>query len=705
MEYRVRDFSPGFLDTPEEDMLPGGATPDARNEDFDTFDFRTKRATVKKRGGLMLMNPVAMDAGATVDGLFEFRQLPTTTPVLLAICNGKLKVFDNIDTFTQVGATAPFTPGNTARAEFFANNAFLCDGTAFLRYNGTDLVDVGQVKPTSATNISAVAPVGAGVSGTFEAYYVWYDPIMDHESSPSDTTAATTVLVNQARRHTKPGGAPGSPYTQWRAYVRRTDTNEFNFYRAATVPIASATFDEELTDTTRRNAGAGPYSSANDPPPIGVAILVQWKGFGLATTLNDDSFYMSKQGDLQSWHPAHKFPVARGDGEKITSILPYGTDVLIQKGHSTYHLVGDQLPFVVEPLHSKWGNVSQESGLEVNGFFYGWDRENGPYRTDTGRLWETLVRGRIADVVATVNRSTLGEICAIYDESADVIRWAVALFGNSRKRLVLKYHIGLDCWLPPDDGMEYSAFASFTLPGGTHSEFMGDYWGRVYKLNTTDRDGVPAGLTTIGPIAVTSATADTVTCAGATFYTDGSGLVGLPVAVRSTSGQWQWRRIVSNTATEITLDTTHDNIWTTIPDASYTLIVGGIRWYRWTPWIDFGVADLIKALTYFFLQGKATSSSNDVEVVFRFNDVDAAVTSKTFRFPTGALAGIWGVMIWGVGLWGTTSRRMRKARLSHSPFTVQIQFLNYYPDQPFTMTQYLLQADPLPGRKAAGLSQ
>jgi hypothetical protein len=216
---------------------------------------------------------------------------------------------------TAVVGGAGFTAGNAARAAFFKNNALIHDGGQNKRYDGTTVFDLGFVKPTSATNITAIAPIGAGVTGTFEAYYVWYDSVMDHESSPSPITSSTTVLVAQARRHTKPGGAPVANVTHWRVYVRRTDTAEFNFFRAATVAIGTASADEELSDAARRDAGAGPYSSDNDPPPGAFTILQTWKGYGIGVRPSDDSYYVSKQGDLESWPPRNRFYVNRGDGD------------------------------------------------------------------------------------------------------------------------------------------------------------------------------------------------------------------------------------------------------------------------------------------------------------------------------------------------------------------------------------------------------
>lgn len=704
MRQWVRDFAPGLLDTPESDRIPLGSTPDAYNADFDKVDMRNRTATLKKRSGSRLLNPTAV-ATAKWDGLFEFRRTGAARK-LIGICNGALYEFDDVDTFNAVAGGTGFTAGNSARVAFYRNNAILHDGTQNKRYDGTSIFDLGFLKPSSVTNMTAVAPVGAGLTGTYEAYYVWYDQTMDHESSPS-TITSPTVLAAQARRHTKPGGAPPTNVTHWRAYVRRTDTNEFNFFRAATVLIGTAASNEELSDTARREAGAGPYTADNDPPPGAFKILTIWKGFALGVLDADDSFYASKQGDAESWNPRYKFPVQRGDGEPITSILPFGTDVLIQKGHQTYRPTGDVLPFKLDPLHSRWGNVSQESGLEVDGKFYGWDRERGPYVTDTVN-WTSLIEGRAAQMLATVNRSALGDIRAVYDETAHVIKWAVPVIGNSRKRMIVKYHVGLQTWLPPDTGLEYGSLCNYTTTDGLLGVYMGDYWGRVFQLGSGDRDGVystSSGALAVGPVAVTSATANTATCGTATFYTGGSGLAGLPVAALSPSGAWQWRRILSNTADTITLDTTNDNPWTTTPDSTYVLIVGGIRWFHTTPWIDFGIPDLEKSLQHFYFQGKATSSSHDVEVHARFNDDEGTVTSTDFTFPTGTQSGIWGTMIWGSGLWGSTQRRVRKARVNRSPFTVQFQFTNYYPDQPITITAYGLTADAIAGRKAQGYGE
>jgi hypothetical protein len=51
------------------------------------------------------------------------------------------------------------------------------------------------------------------------------------------------------------------------------------------------------------------------------------------------------------------------------------------------------------------------------------------------------------------------------------------------------------------------------------------------------------------------------------FYTTGAGLMGLPVLHIDANGNTQWRRIQSNTANVLTLDTTNDSAWNTLPVA------------------------------------------------------------------------------------------------------------------------------------------
>jgi hypothetical protein len=170
----------------------------------------------------------------------------------------------------------------------------------------------------------------------------------------------------------------------------------------------------------------------------------------------------------------------------------------------------------------------------------------------------------------------------------------------------------------------------------------------------------------------------TVTAGAAAFYTGGSGLAGLPVAVAlARRAVWQWRRIQSNTATTITLDVTNDNPWTTTPRRPVTwsssAASAGITRRRGS---TSGSPKSQKSLLYFYLQGKATSVNNHEPVgrTCATTTTKARSTSTDFTFPVGNLSGVWGIDDLGHRTVGARSIAAPARRaIERSVFSVQFQ--------------------------------
>lgn len=687
------NFAPGFLDTPEPDALPIGATPDARNCWFRSVDAQgvtgQRHALLGKRPGMRLINPTAIATGQPVD-LFEYRRA-ASSGLLLGVCDGELFQYDGFDAFTSIASG--WTSGNVARCVVSRGSAYVFDGAYMRRYDGSTVFEVGSAAPGT---ISAMTASGTGVTGTYVAAYTWYDAATEHHSSLSEETAGL-ACVNQSRVHTKPGSAAPTWATHWGVWVKRTDTSELNFYFVANVAIGTASYTEAVSDTARNTPSARP--SENDPPPGAWALLEEWRGWGIGVLSGSDDYYVSQRGDLQSWHPRNKFPVSKGDGEVLTCVKKFGSNVLLMKPHSTHRLLGDRVPFELDTVHSAYGCVSQEAAVEVDGRLYAWDRVRGPYVTDLVG-WTPLGDGRIANQIDLVNRAALASIRAVHDERRNLILWLVPTQGSTRPRTLLAYHYLLNAWLPPITGHEYRSLTAFTTSAGALGVYFGDLWGRVYEMFSGTQDGPPSGdLTAV----VTSATSGSVTAGAAAFYTTGSGLAGMPVGVRSaSSGTWQWRIIASNTGTAITIDTTNGSPWSTTPEAGDTVIVGGIDWYFWTPWLDFTRPETKKKLHYLYAAAQSPVSGVDLSVQFRFNGGDGVAQTKTFTFPTGVDSAVWGESLWGVALWGGQTRTMRKALMNRTVFSAQIRFANPYPNQEVTIATWGLTSDEQPRRKSPG---
>lgn len=691
--YEVVDFSGGYLDSPEPSKLAQGATPAAANCLFTKIQ-KTGQCNLGKRTGCRPIITAALTASKRIDGLYEFRPEGVTNATLLIVCNGSLYTWDGAAlTFTLIGAGG-WTAGLAVQFHTFRNLVFISDGLVEKFFDGVALFTPGIAAPTAPGALTAVAPAGAGVTGTYQDVFTWYDSAHDHESSPTAFGTAT-VLVAQDRQHAKPAGAPPAQVDKWRVYTRRTDTNETYFKLVAEVAVAAVTATEAVTDIVRQLAATltAPLPNANDVPPVFVA-ETSFKGYRFGAALNDSYVQVSALGDGQSQHPKDKIGVARGHGGSITTFKVVGTELLIQKNKGTYHVTGEQMPFLIPEFNPSWGNKQQDSSVEAKDRYWAWDEERGPYWTDLAGQWVSLVDGQIKNTFKSINR--LGQVrCAHFPEEG-LVAWLVATGSSTRLRTMLAYSYVVGAWLPPITGLEYGAFTTFQLPDGTTRFYVGDEWGRVFQYFVGDIEGVPAGTTSA---AVTAAAAGSVTAAGAAFYTTDDALVGLPVAVVDPAGVWQIRTIASNTATQINLDLVNGAPWTTIPDATYTVVVGGINWFWRTPLIQWGLPLRQKRGGYVYGEVRSVAAGFSVVLRGRFDDVTAPETfSETVALAAGASwgSGLWGTMVWGLG-----ANQAFRRRIGRTFVGAQFEISNRYPNQAAELVTFGVTGDLLPLRMAS----
>lgn len=686
-----RDFSAGYLDTPQPDSVPLSGTPDAKNAILTSIqqdDDGTRRAAMRRRQGARLVNPTAMTAATPVESLIAYSR-DNAAAMLLAVCNGDLLEWDGGTTFTSVtGAGAgTFTTGRAVQACLHKNLAFLMDGDRTKLLDDTTLGDPGLTTPGATTLTLGTA---TGVTGDYEGYVVWVNSTRIIESSPG-TTSALVTFTDDKRVWSRPA-APPAGATHWRVYCRKSTEREF--YRTGSDQlVATASYEEATADAARTEPG--PALSSNDPPSAFDGMVV-WNGYGIAWQRDSSQISVSKRDYLESWHPAHVIALKRN--QKIRAVALVGEDCLIQTDTQTYRLEGDKFPFRLKNLHTQWGNASAQAWQEIDGMLYSFDPKRGPYVTDTVNF-ASIADNKIRTFLNGLNQSEIGNIRSAHFETLNLVLWCVATGTQTRRRTILAYNYKLRAWLPPITGLEFGSLCTFTKSDNTVGLFLGDYWGRVYQFFDTDRDGVPTGTDHTKPI--TGATSSTLTCAAATWYTTGNGLAGIPVGVKSPTGTWQIRRIQSNTSTVLTLDTTNDPVLGTVPatDGTWEAVVGLIEWYWWTPRIDMRSPHIQKRGGFLLVHGGSNNSNNVLSVAVRVNGRTAVATTKTMTFPT--IAGVWGVSQWGVDVWGGVSAsEVRRARVSRAFYAIQFRFSNYYPDQPFVITGFGVGADPLPRRRA-----
>jgi hypothetical protein len=501
LDYLVRSWHPGYLDSPEPSTIPKGGTPDAKNCVFANEQLQPEpRATLAKRNGCRLLTPAQVVSGRGFDGLVDFRKVGQVSGRMVGVIGGGVYYWDNISAFVQIGVTTPFAIGTHVRFHTERNLLFIMDGTTTRCWDGvlgSDLFTPGQVAPTSAAALTDAGAVGGStlVSGAvYEGYAVWYDTTHDHETSPSAISAQLTFGANgHGRTWAKPSGAPGSNYDSWRVYCRRVDTNETYYKRVVSVVVATLTSTEALSDAARNLQPLGPLPLQNDPPPLDFVLQAEFQGYRLGVRANDDQVYVSKINDPQAQHPNDVIGVSRGVGGEIRSISRFATNCVVQKASRTYRLKGDRMPFIPDEVHTTFGNVGAESAVEVQGRFYCWDEQQGPYWTDLNLRWVPIATAAIENLVQSVPATFAKDIQCVYVKFMKTVFFSVPTNVVGRRRVLIGWHTDFQSWLPPITGLEYAAIATFLDPNGDVSLFVADYWGRLYQYFTDLVEGVPSG--------------------------------------------------------------------------------------------------------------------------------------------------------------------------------------------------------------------
>jgi hypothetical protein len=213
---------------------------------------------------------------------------------------------------------------------------------------------------------------------------------MDHESSPS-AIAAPVVFANQKRQWTKPAGAPPGerrqlagllpPHGHQRSELLPRGQDAIGTARsprACQRYRARRTRAQGLTTTCRRSSRSRRSSRATA------------SGF----KVDSSDMPTSRSSSTPRASTRRTFPVGgKGDTKPVRSVRKYGVECLHPEAAKTYRLVGDAVPFKIEPITDSLGGVSQKSGVEVDGWWYQWDELRGPvpHGPRAGSRWATTI--------------------------------------------------------------------------------------------------------------------------------------------------------------------------------------------------------------------------------------------------------------------------------------------------------------------------
>lgn len=667
------DWSGGVLTSVEIDRIPDNASSKGKNSAL--FSIGPNRAVPGQRLGCEIANITAISGTPAVLGMVGFKRRSGTTftnyRILVDDAGGVSRLED--DDTTSAIATA-LTAGTYVPNFETANNLlFICNGQDRKKYNASAVQNWGITRPSAPT----AANIAGAMTGTYRIALTYYNSATTHESSRSEYVSQ--AAAGQGIRVTLPTAGLDTQISHIRIHVLK-ETVQTEYFQLAQVSAGTATYDIDVSDAVLTALTTlSPNTTENDPPPSGITHCA-WH-LSRMFVAEGSNLYWSKREFPEAFGPEDVEPVSSDDGDLITCLLQIGeTQLLIGKKNSLWVLDGDdpaswQLR-VIDPVG---GTVSQSATFVVDGGVFMWS-DNGPRTWAIGGPMVSIGQTLLAPDVGPDNIAydTLSRIIGSPDHINKRAIWCCPEVGQTRNNLMFPFNYNLGVWESNESRMiDICSMAIMDDEDSVPKVYLGDYKGRVFRLWDSMSDGarVTDGVTTFTRSGnITAATSTYIEDSTATFDTTGNGLAQLYFYVIDPEQlKVQRRRIGSNTATRLTLDSGQS--WSYDPNTQWTYLVAAPD-FQW----DFKVEDFDSPFTkkrfdYFVSQLAVTGADATIRCeIYKNKDLDSP--NKTFSFTAASGNAIWNESEWNTAQWAGGNVTTERKRISLTGLSILLRLIN-----------------------------
>lgn len=678
----INDWGQGVINSIEPDLLPSAYI---RGYNCALTSIGGDKAVVMKRKGCHCLNTTPVTGSTAVVGQHEFRLASGasfTAYHLLVSDSGRLDKVSTTGTLTTISATAFTSSSTQANLPDFAdanNLCFIVNGTDAKKFDGTNVLTFGIVKPSTAPTL-ADSGVAGNHNGTYEARVTFYNSVTGHESSAGATSATVTVANKQINWTALPLSADGQ-VTSRKLYLRNTATQQ-NFYLVTTIADNTATtYTSNISDTAL--TVIGPDAFENDPPPAGIR-YASWHRARMFVA-DGQNIYFSKIELPEAFDPDAYEPINPDDGQAITGLLSAFDILIIFKSNSVWAIVGDDPDtWTITQLNPSLGCTAHRSVVFADNRVFFWTPQGPAAMTRDGNA-TLLAPAYISETVSSDNLNFsityLGKICVAADDTFQRIMWAVPGHGQSRNTIILPYNYRIDRWESDKwDPMDVASMAAVLNTDGRRTVMLGGYSGQVFDWWNTSNDGVVSGTVT-GTFVATSNSVSIITDGSALFDTTGGKLIERKVTIVNEDGEMVGitrPRITANTTTALTLATAVSGL---VIGATYTYYIGGPAFDWRTFWSNFGKPFIKKRFRFIYLDVRPASASVTALVSACIDYQNRDCVDKAFAFTTSDQSGTWDVSHWDEFLWDVILNIVPKRfRVSRSGGVLQVWVRQYAPN-------------------------
>jgi hypothetical protein len=301
--------------------------------------------------------------------------------------------------------------------------------------------------------------------------------------------------------------------------------------------------------------------------------------------------YYTPPGQPESFPPTQALSIQEDDDE-ITGLMARGAFLYVLERRHIY-----KITFQDDPakdggvfLAANRGCINNRCWQLVDGDAYMLD-EYGIHKFTSGvpeplsdDIQEIFRPGSLYKF--NINWTASRHFFAVTSRPYEIIRWFVALEGDYLPRHCIAYHYRLKRWWLERYPFAVGAGVSGHINNIPVTFLLGEGT-KVYAMWQGTTDVANPELGTIRG-TVTSSGIITLTDSTASFCTSGKGsVINSPVVIFDGTGRDQVRRVVSATATTLTMDMP----WTESLDITSTYQVGGVVWNWRSTWMRLTAVD------------------------------------------------------------------------------------------------------------------
>jgi hypothetical protein len=716
------NWSGGVITSMSKDRIPDTAVPQAVNTQL--YNIGQGYAIFGKRSGMYKLNKDNTAIATAVVAQHFFDKGATTYHLLVLGTSGDLaKINPTTGEVTTVSAALFSALTGQFSWDTAKDLCFVVNGTDQKKTDGTAGYAFGIVAPSAADFASGdvtVTTPGTGVlpADTYDIAITYYNDNTGAESGRSETYTNVVSATNKIQVVIPSTSEVGdAQVTHIRLHIRRQGTQALMVQAIAGVTATPVTGDDPVkgwavdsgtrtltVDCTAVQLAAfvtlTPGVNENQPPPSDAHAIAWHKSRMFAA--NADYLYWTEVGKPEAFNLLdNKIPVTPADGDPIVGIMPFKDTLLIFKPTKTLALVGDDpATWQIQVLDDSTGCVAL-NGMGVI------DNRAWFYSLTGPRMMESP-GGGITDITSEfigpnvgasyLDLTKLTQIQFVANPYETYVAWCVPEVdqtGTVRNTHMLPFNFKVNRWMSTRwDPCDIRSACMVEDASGRSWIMLADYDGWVYRFGTGTSDGV-FNTTTKTSGVTTGAGVKTVSNSAASWATNE--FAGLYVYVYKVSEgivSHQRRRIVSNTATQLTIATD----WDDQPYASgdpnaYQFVIGGILFDLRSGWLDPGGSFVKKRFEYVYLHLGSPDAVADFDLdIYTDNNETEPVKHRAVTFAGNSA--IWDESLWDMATFAQEGSVYERIRVGHVGKNIQIRLSNITQGQRVLLYKFALQAVP-----------